>query len=83
MCQMAVVGNRSNPWLQLAGEVSDELGTPIVLVEGATYEPDPDSCLCTVDVMQMAKNAGRKCVDVSNDWDDWSFIDYVIDPDGQ
>ena len=80
MCQVAVVGATSE-YLESAGDIRRELNTPIVLVEGATFEPMDDQCLCSVDVLAMAKNAGRKCEYVGQDWDKWEWIDYVIDPE--
>lgn len=57
------------------------MDTPVVLIDGAEFDPSEDTCLCTVDVMAMAKNAGRRCEKVSDDWDKWAWIDYVIDPE--
>ena len=80
MCNLAVVGNARNE-LKTAGDVRRELNTPIVLIEGVSFEPTDDQCLCTVDVVAMAKNAGRQCEYVGQDWDNWAWIDFVIDPD--
>ena len=59
--------------------LSDRLGVPVILHSGCDWEPEPEGeCLCNCDVPAMAEAAGKACEDVSSDWDDWAFIDWVI-----
>ena len=80
MCRIVVFKSPANEYIQDAGTLSKKLGVPIVLVASASFEPDPEGCLCSVDIDAMARNAGRTCKDVRQDWDEWDWIDYVIDP---
>jgi len=59
--------------------LSEKLGVPVILHDGCDWEPDAEGeCLCNCDVPAMAKAAGVKCKDVSNDWDKWAFVDWVL-----
>ena len=83
MCQIVVFKSPENEHIQDAGTLSKELGVPIVLVASASFEPDPEGCLCSVDIEAMARNAGRTCKDVRQDLGEWDWIDYVIDHIGE
>jgi hypothetical protein len=76
MCKVALVDGDDVDDTKTLSEV---LGVPVVLHEGCEWQPDTDKqCLCNCDVHAMAAAAGKACEDVSDDWDNWAFVDWVI-----
>lgn len=58
--------------------LSQALGVPVKLLPGCDWEVITDECLCNCDIESMAKDANKEITDVSNDWDNYAFIDYLI-----
>lgn len=64
------------------GEVSKRLGVPMIPIEidGDSYEPNENECLCSADIPKMAAMAGMNCREA--DWDNHPFISYIVEKRG-